>query len=254
MKTSFNSRKFLALLIGPISAFAFAGSLSSTFALAEPYAPQTDTTVAAFGTGAEVPVPPWCAWHSSIPENVLLSPADDPTGLISYRGDRVDLAFSSDWNYTYVAGAAGLTAKARSSNCSWFGDPAYGSSLDVEIASNEFVAYIVDGETRIRDTAMDFELDNSNDFTLTRSLDATCDDAGNSFISTELSTRLTRQPAHAQSNLTSVSGDTTLTNNFCRWKADYEVSLPEGLEPTYTRAFYAWVGPQLIYTLSFPAE
>ena len=254
MKTSFNSRKFLALLIGPISAMAFAGSLSSSFALAEPYAPQTDTTVAAYETGAEVPVPPWCAWHSSIPENVLLTPVDDPSGVIRYRGDAVDLEFKSDWNYTYVSGEVGRTTKDRSSNCSWFGDPAYGSQLDVEISSNTFNAYIINGVDRIPDPAMNFELSNSNNFSLTRNLDDTCDDAGNSFVTTALGTQLARQPAHAPSNLTVVSSASTLTNNFCKWKADYAVKIPAGLEPTYTRAFYAWVGPQLIYTLSFPAE
>ena len=114
MKTSFNSRTFLALLIGPLSILVFAGSLSSSFALAEPYAPQTDSTVAAYETGAEVPVPPWCAWHSSISENVLLTPVDDPSGVIRYRGDEVDLEFKSDWNYTYVSGEVGRITKDRS--------------------------------------------------------------------------------------------------------------------------------------------
>ena len=124
MKTSFAGRKCLALLLGLISALVLAGSLSSSFAFADPYVPQTTTPVAEFGTGAEVPVPPWCAWHSSIPEDVLLAPVDDPTGIIKYKGDVVDLAFSSDWNYTYVSGEVGRTSKDRSSNCSWFGEPA----------------------------------------------------------------------------------------------------------------------------------
>jgi hypothetical protein len=254
VRTSSNGRKSLALLLGPISAFALVGSLSASFAFADPYVPQTTTPVTEFGTGAEVPVPPWCAWHSSIPEDVLLAPAEEPLSEISYRGDAVELAFNSDWNYTYVGGEAGLTDKPASDNCSWFGDPAYGSQLDVEITRNNFVAYIVDGETWIPDDAMDFALDNSNNFTLTRNLDTTCDDSGNSFVSPNLSTLLARQPAHAPSNLSVVSGDSTLTNNFCKWKAEYAVTLPAGLEPTYTRADYAWIGPQLIYTLSFPAE
>jgi hypothetical protein len=101
---------------------------------------------------------------------------------------------------------------------------------------------------------MNFELTNSNNFSLTRNIDATCDDPGNSFVTDSLSTQLARQPAHAPSNLTVVSGASTLTNNFCKWKADYAVTIPAGLEPTYTRALYAWIGPQLIYTLSFPVE
>jgi hypothetical protein len=254
MKTSFNSRKFLALLISPISILVFAGSLSSSFALAEPYAPQTDTTVGTYETGAEVPVPPWCAWHSSIPENVLLTPVDDPFGVIRYRGVAVDLEFKSDWNYTYVSGEVGLTTKDRSSNCSWFGDPAYGSQLEVEISSNTFNAYIISEGDRIADPAMNFDLTNSNNFSLTRNLDGTCDDLGNSFVTPASTTQLARQPAHAPSNLTVVSGASTLTNNFCKWKADYAVTIPAGLEPTYTRALYAWIGPQLIYTLSFPVE
>lgn len=229
------------------------GCINASFASAESYVPQTTTPVAEYETSAEVPVPPWCAWHSSIPENVLLAPINDPSGVTSYRGDAVDLAFTSGWNYTYVGGETGLTAKADSDNCSWFSDPAYGSTLDVEITSNSFSAYIIDGVNQIPDSSMGFELSNSNRFSLTRTLDATCDDSGNSFVSTASITDLTRQPAHAQSNLTTVSGAATLTNNFCRWTAEYTVKIPAGLEPTYTRANYVWVGPQLIYTLSFPA-
>ena len=254
MKTSLNGRKCLALLLGPISVLMLASTLNSSFALAEPYAPQTSTTVADYETGAEVPVPPWCAWHSSIPEDVLLAPLDDPTGVITYRGDAVDLGFNSDWNYTYVSGEVGRTSKDRSSNCSWFGDPAYGSQLEVEISSNEFNAYIINGVERTRDPAMDFNLSNANNFTLTRNLDDTCDDIGNSFVTSALTTQLARQPAHTPSNLSVVSGESTLTNNFCKWTAEYTVQIPAGLEPTYTRAFYAWIGPQLIYTLSFPVE
>jgi hypothetical protein len=254
MKTSFNGRKCLALLLGPISVLVLAGSINSSFASAEPYAPQNTMPVAEYETGAEVPVPPWCAWHSSIPENVLLAPVDDPSGVITYRGAAVDLGFSSDWNYTYVSGEVGRTTKDRSSNCSWFGDPAYGSQLDVEISSNDFNAYIINGVSWTRDPAMDFTLSNANNFTLTRNLDATCDDFGNSFVTNALSTQLARQPAHAPSNLTVVSGASTLTNNFCKWTAEYTVQIPAGLEPTYNRAFYAWIGPQLIYTLSFPVE
>jgi hypothetical protein len=253
MKTSFNGRKCLALLLGPISTLALAGALHSTFAFAEPHVPQTSTSVAEFGTGAEVPVPPWCAWHSSIPEDVVLASVDDPSGVITYRGDAVNLAFSSDWNYTYVAGEVGRTTKARSSNCSWFGDPAYGSRLDVEVDSAEFTAYIVDGGTMTPDSAMNFNLTNSNPFTLSRNLDSTCDDAGNSFDSGELTTDL-YQTSTPSIGLTVVSGASTLTNNFCKWKVDYSVKIPAGLEPTYTRADYAWIGPQLIYTLSFPVE
>lgn len=253
MKTSLNGRKCLALLLGPISALMLASTLNSSFARAEPYAPQTSTTVADYETGAEVPVPPWCAWHSSIQEDVLLSPVDDPSGLITYRGDSVDLAFNSDWNYTYVSGEAGRTDKARSSNCSWFGDPAYGSRLDVEIDSDDFTAYIIDGTSRIPDPAMDFNLTESNPIKLTRNLDPACDDAGNSFGIGEVITNL-HQASTPSNGLTLVTAASTLTNNFCKWKVDYEVSLPAGLEPTYTRAFYAWFGPQLIYTLSFPVE
>ncbi len=253
MKSSFSGRKFIAVLLGPISAVVLAGSLSSSFALADPYVPQTTTPVAEFGTGAEVPVPPWCAWHSSIQEDVLLAPADDPAGPIIYRGDEVDLAFRSDWNYTYVGGEEGRTTKARSSNCSWFGDPAYGSRLDVEINSDSFTAYIVDGGSLTPDPAMNFNLTESNPITLTRNMDAACEDVGNAFSSGELITDL-YQSSTPSTGLTSVLGLSTGTNNFCKWKVDYAVKLPAGLEPTYTRALYAWVGPQLIYTLSFPVE
>ncbi len=253
MKTLYSRRKGLAALLGPISALALLGSLSSTFAFADPYVPQTTTSVAEFGTGAEVPVPPWCAWHSSIEEDVLLAPADESSGLIIYRGDEVDLGFNSDWNYTYVGGDAGLSAKPRSSNCSWFGDPAYGSQLDVGINSDSFTAYIVDDGTLTPDPAMNFNLSSSNPIRLTRSLADTCDDAGNSFSSGELTTDL-YQSSTPSTGLTIVPGMSTVTNNFCKWKVDYAVKIPSGLEPTYTRAIYAWVGPQLIYTLSFPVE
>jgi hypothetical protein len=253
MKSSFSGRKFLAVLLGPISAVVLAGSLSSSFALADPYVPQTTTPIAEFGTGAEVPVPPWCAWHSSIQEDVLLAPADDPSGPIIYRGDEVDLAFRSDWNYTYVGGEEGRTTKARSSNCSWFGDPAYGSRMDVEINSDSFTAYIVDGGSLTPDPAMNFNLTESNPITLTRNMDAACDDDANAFSSGELITDL-YQSSTPTTGLTTVPGISTVTNNFCRWKVYYAVKLPAGLEPTYTRALYAWVGPQLIYTLSFPVE
>ena len=253
MKTSSSRRKCLALLLGPVSALALAGALNSSFASAEPYVPQTSTPVAEFGTGAEVPVPPWCAWQSSIPEDVILASVDDPSGVITYRGDLVNLAFSSDWNYTYVSGEIGRTTKATSSNCSWFGVPAYGSRLDVEINSNLFVAYIVDAGTMTPDSAMNFNLTESNPFTLSRNLDSTCDDDGNSFSVGELTTDL-YQSSSPSVGLTVVPGASTLTNNFCKWKVDYTVKIPAGLEPTYTRADYAWIGPQLIYTLSFPVE
>jgi hypothetical protein len=253
MKTSSSGRKCLALLLGPVSTLALAGALNSSFASAEPYVPQTSTPVAEFGTGAEVPVPPWCAWQSSIPEDVILASVDDPSGVITYRGDLVNLAFSSDWNYTYVSGEIGRTTKARSSNCSWFGDPAYGSRLDVEINSNLFVAYIVNAGTMTPDPAMNFNLTESNPFTLSRNLDPTCDDDGNSFSVGEFTTDL-YQSSTPSVGLTVVPGASTLTNNFCKWKVDYTVKIPAGLEPTYTRADYAWIGPQLIYTLSFPVE
>jgi hypothetical protein len=253
VKPSFHGRKWLALLLGPISALVLAGALNSSFASAEPYAPQTTTPIAALGTGAEVPVPPWCAWHSSIPENVLLSAVDDPFGIITYRGEIVDLAFSSDWNYTYVSGEVGRTTKARSNNCSWFGAPAYGSRLDVEINSDSFTAYIVNGGTMTADPAMNFNLTAFNPITLSRNLDPACDDDGNSFSSGGLTTNL-YQSSTPSVGLTVVPGASTLTNNFCKWKVDYAVKIPAGLEPTYTRADYAWIGPQLIYTLSFPVE
>lgn len=253
MKISFNGRKCLALIFGPISAFVLAGSFNSTFALADPYVPQTSAPIKEFGLEGEIPVPPWCAWHSSIQENVVLAPADDPSGAITYRGDAINLAFSSDWNYTYVGGETGITQKPVAENCSWFGDPAYGSQLAVEITRNNFVANIVDGSSLIPDNAMDFDLVGLYDFKLTRNLDTTCDDSGNSFSTPALISGLTRQPAHVAIYLTSVSAASTLTNNFCKWKADYALTLPGGLEPTYTRADYVWVGPQLIYTLSFSA-
>ena len=254
MKTSLNGRKCLALLLGPISALMLASTLNSSFARAEPYAPQTSTTVAEYETGAEVPVPPWCAWHSSIPEDVLLAAVDDPLGIIKYRGDVVDLEFISDWNYTYVSGEVGRITKDRSSNCSWFGDPAYGSRLDVEIDSDSFTAYIVDGGLLTTpDPAMNFFLTESNPFVLSRNLDSTCYEPGNSFSPGELITEI-YQSSTPTIGLTVVPGTSTLTNNFCKWKVDYTVKIPAGLQPTYTRADYAWVGPQLIYTLSFPVE
>ena len=253
MKSSSNGRKCLALLLGPVSAVALASALNFSFAFAEPYVPQATTPVAEFGTGAEVPVPPWCAWNSSIPEDVILASVDDPFGIITYRGDVVDLAFSSDWNYTYVGGEVGRTTKAGASNCSWFGEPAFGSRLDVEIDSNSFIAYIVNAGTMTPDPAMNFSLTESNPFTLSRNLDPTCDDDGNSFSSGELTTDL-YQSSTPSVGLTVVPGTSTLANNFCKWKVDYTVKIPAGLEPTYTRAVYAWIGPQLIYTLSFPVE
>jgi hypothetical protein len=253
MTISFSRRKSLAILLGPISAFALTGVLGSSLASAEPYAPQTTTPVAEFSTGAEVPVPPWCAWHSSIPEDVLLAPVDDPTGEIAYRGDAVGLAFNSGWNYTYVGGEAGLADKPDSDNCSWFGDPAYGSQLDVEITRNNFVAYVVDGETWTPDTAMNFNLTADNPIVLSRDLDPTCNQAGNLFSSDSLISNL-YQSSIPPTGLTTVLGASTTTNNFCQWAAEYAVTLPAGLEPTYTRADYAWIGPQLIYTLSFPVE
>jgi hypothetical protein len=84
-------------------------------------------------------------------------------------------------------------------------------------------------------------------------MDAACEDVGNAFSSGELITDLD-QSSTPSTGLTSVLGLSTGTNNFCKWKVDYAVKLPAGLEPTYTRALYAWVGPQLIYTLSFPVE
>jgi len=228
VKPSFHGRKCLALLLGPISALVLAGALDSSFASAEPYAPQTTTPIAALVTGAEVPVPPWCAWNSSIPENVLLSAVDDPSGIITYRGEIVDLAFSSDWNYTYVSG-------------------------DVEINRTLFAAYIIVGGDMIQDPAMNFDLAESNPLTISRTLDPSCDDSGNSFTSGELITDLYQSSAPSV-GLTVVPGASTLTNNFCKWKVDYAVKIPAGLEPSYTRANYAWIGPQLIYTLSFPVE
>jgi hypothetical protein len=253
MRISVSGRKTLALILAPIATCALVVSLNFTFASADPYVPQPSSTIADVGTGAEVPVPPWCAWHSSIQENVILAPVGDPTGVVTYRGDVVDLVFNSDWNYTYVGGEVGLTAKARSSKCSWFGEPAYGSRLDVEINSDSFTAYIVDSGTLTPDTAMNFNLTESNPMTLSRNLDATCTADGNSFVATELITNL-YQASTPAIGLTAVSGASTLTNNFCKWKVDYSIQIPAGLEPSYTRADYAWIGPQLIYTLSFPVE
>jgi hypothetical protein len=184
---------------------------------------------------------------------VLLTPGGVPSSDISYKGDAVELAFNSDWNYTYVGGAAGMTAQPESDNCSWFGDPAYGSRLDVEIDSDSFTAYIDDGGSLTPDPAMNFNLTESNPIVLSRNLDSTCYDAGNSFSSIEPITDLYQSSTPAV-GLTVVPGTSTLTNNFCKWKAQYAVTLPAGLEPTYTRASYAWIGPQLIYTLSFPDE
>jgi hypothetical protein len=253
MTISFSRRKSLAILLGPVSALVLSGILSYSLASAEPYAPQTTTPVAEYSTGAEVPVPPWCAWHSSIPEDVLLAPVDDPTGEIAYRGDAVELAFNSGSNYTYVGGEAGLADKPESDNCSWFGDPAYGSRLDVEINSDSFTAYIIDAGTMTADPAMNFNLTEDNPIVLSRELDSTCDQAGNLFSSGSLITNL-YESSIPSTGLTTVLGASTTTNNFCRWTAQYAVTLPAGLEPTYTRADYAWIGPQLIYTLSFPVE
>jgi hypothetical protein len=253
MKTAFTGRKCIAVLLGPISALVLFGTLNSSFAFAEPYAPQTSDEVGAYGTGAEVPVPPWCAWHSSIPEDILLDSVDDPLGIIVYRGDAVDLAFVSGSNYTYVGGGDNLTAKARASNCSWFGEPAHGSRLDVEINRTLFAAYIIVGGDMIQDPAMNFDLAESNPLTISRTLDPSCDDSGNSFTSGELITDL-YQSSTPSVGLTVVPGASTLTNNFCEWTAQYTVQIPAELQPSYTRANYAWIGPQLIYTLSFPVE
>jgi hypothetical protein len=100
---------------------------------------------------------------------------------------------------------------------------------------------------------MNFSLTESNPFILSRNLDSTCDDPGNSFSSGELITAL-YQSSTPSTGLTTVPGISTGTDNFCKWKVDYTVKIPAGLEPTYTRADYAWVGPHLIYTLSFPVE
>lgn len=253
MKTFPHRRRFFALLLSPISTLVLAGTLYSSLAFAEPHAPQGSDEVGAYGTGAEVPVPPWCAWYSSIPEDIVLDSVDDPDGIITYRGDAVDLAFRSDWNYTYVGNEAGRTTKASSNNCSWFGDPPFGSRLDVEINSDSFTSYIVNGESRIADPAMNFNLTSSNPITLSRTLDSACDDAGNSFTSGGLTTDL-YQASTPSVGLTVVQSASTSTNNFCRWKADYTVQIPAGLAPSYTRAIYLWIGPQLIYTLSFPVE
>ena len=253
MRNRRNSRKFLALLVGALSTLTFAASLNFSLASADPYVPQSTTPVAEYSTGAEVPVPPWCAWYSTIPEDVLLAPAADPLSEISYRGDEIELGFNSNWNYTYVGGEDGLTAKPSSNNCSWFGDPAYGSRLDVEINSDSFTAYVVEGESWIPDNSMDFNLSAENPISMTRDVSATCANPGNAFSTPELVTDLYQASAPV-TGLSVVSGTSTLTNNFCKWKVNYAVTLPAGLEPSYTRADYAWIGPQLIYTLSFPVE
>lgn len=244
------SRAIAASVIAAISFTLFAVTVSSISFAVEPRTPQGSMVNGEYSTGATVPVPPWCAWYSSIPEDVLLAPDGVPGSIIRYRGDAVDISFASDWNYTYIGGASAQTSKGSADDCSWFGSPAYGSHLDVEISDADFLAYTVEGGSLTEDPAMDFSLTSENPMLLERTYDETCDDAGNSFDVTKQTTGL--YPLNLRANaITSVLAASATTSNFCEWKSTYSLTIPASLAPTYTRADYAWIGPEMTYTLSF---
>jgi hypothetical protein len=245
------SRVASALSISAVSLTLFAVTISSISFAVEPRIPQGSTPNGEYETGATVPVPPWCAWYSSIPEDVLLAPNGVPDSIIQYRGDEIDISFASDWNYTYIGGADGQTNKGSADDCSWFGSPAYGSNLDVEISDSDFNAYIVEDGSLTEDPAMNFSLTSENPMLLERTYDEACDDAGNSFDVSRVITGLYPLNLRADA-ITSVLAASATTSNFCKWKSSYSLTIPASLQPTYTRADYAWIGPQMTYTLSFP--
>jgi hypothetical protein len=240
-----------ALSISAISLTLFAAAMSSISVAVEPRTPQGSMPNGEYETGATVPVPPWCAWYSSIPEDVLLAPDGIPGSIIRYRGDEVNISFASDWNYTYIGGAGAQTSKGGTDDCSWFGTPAFGSHLDVEISDVDFLAYIVEGGSLTEDPAMDFSLTLDNPMVLARTYDDACDDSGNSFDVTQPGSSLYSGNLRADA-ITSVLAASATTSNFCKWKSTYSLTIPASLEPSYTRADYAWIGPQMTYTLSFP--
>jgi hypothetical protein len=227
-------------------------SLGASFAAGEGKPDVGDTDVGDASTTSEMLVPPWCGWRvSSLTEEIALLPAVGEPSY--YSGEEISLVQTGGDIYAYIGGAAGETSKPTSDleegACSWFSDSAYGAQLNVELDSADFVASADDGGADIQ---MDFsaeETDNELFVTYVPAEGGSC--GTDSFTPGDLSSFHTGKLA---GSVWSVSADSALNNNFCKFQLKYEINIPAGMSPLYGDTTYTWTGPTLSFTLQVPED
>jgi hypothetical protein len=251
-------KKFFGAVVAPISivGLTFALGLGTTaFGVGEQRQSNPDSLeINALDVTTDIQVVAWCGWYVSGSASGPLTLEPDTVGA-EYTGELIALTGIADSATAYVGPSAGLGTKGASDHCSWFTDAnKYGASYTVSSSGSTFTAEAQLSPAAVEDPAMTFTTDSDSDrpanpLRITNLGIEACSGSGDSFT-TDATAEI--DSTNLLSTPWTVVTDNVENNNFCEWKAKYQINIPAGMSPTYGDVLYRWTGPTLTHTLVIP--
>ena len=247
--------KLIGAVVAPISivGLTFALGLGVTaFGAGEEQQSQTDSVISTLDVTTEVPVAPWCGWYVSTSANTDIALVPGVSEPATYIGTAIALTATAEENTAYVGSQAGLTIQGATEDCSWFTEGnKYGARYDVVADGNVFAAKAQTGTPGgTADLEMNFRATTANPLKITNMDIESC---GIDFV-TDATAELKDSGVGLTTTPWTVSEAAVTNNNFCKWSAKYEISIPAGMSPLYGNVTYRWTGPTLTHTLVIPED
>jgi hypothetical protein len=250
--------KLIGAVVAPISIVGLTFALGlgvtafGTVGTGEQQQSETDSIISTLDVTTEVPVAPWCGWYVSSSDSTDIALAPDAGEPAMYIGTAIALTATADTNTAYVGSQAGLTAQGETTDCSWFTEGnKYGARYDVVADGNVFTAKAQTGTPGgTADEEMNFQATTANPLTITNIGIETC---GADFV-TNPTAELKDSGVGLTTTPWTVGEAAVVNNNFCKWSAKYEISIPAGMSPLYGNVNYRWTGPTLTHTLVIPED